>query len=241
MVTLNSDMDNYSSHNEISLLLPWYINNTLHGTELDGVENHLKVCLTCRRELIALLKISLAVNQESTYDSAALTSFSQLKNRIHGVEKVEAIPSPVKSALQPTWLAKLKPKPQALDRPKLAMAAAILLALAIPGYINLDQNISNDFRTLSDSETPKPNKNDIRIIFSSGVNKQQIDAIVSEVQGKVIAGPDDQSVYTVRLDNTSSTKVILAKLEQLRKTANVIFAEPAYDLLSAIHSEAKTP
>jgi hypothetical protein len=73
----------YSTHDDISLLLPWYVNNTLHGSELKDVENHLNVCLTCKRELVNLKKLSLAINQEGSFDSAALASFSHLKDSIH--------------------------------------------------------------------------------------------------------------------------------------------------------------
>ncbi|NOU21058.1 MAG: zf-HC2 domain-containing protein, partial [Methyloglobulus sp.] len=66
----------YSAHQELSELLPWYVNKTLQRAELKAVEDHLAVCLTCKRELIQLQKLAQAVIQEGALDSAEQASFS---------------------------------------------------------------------------------------------------------------------------------------------------------------------
>jgi hypothetical protein len=223
----------YSAHHDISLLLPWYVNNSLSGTELKSVENHLKVCLTCRRELANLQKLSLAVNQESSFDSAANISFAQLKNRIHKPDnRVPPLPEDI-TILQAKKNRRLAFKPPLWVRMRFALAASIAIFLLFPGYVYFEKFLNNDYRTLSDSETSKPNKNEIRVVFSKNTTQQQIDAILANAQGQIIGGPSDQSVYTVRINAVTTTNKILETLEQLRKNANVIFAEPAYALLSA--------
>ena len=77
----------YSAHHDISLLLPWYVNKTLQGDEIERVENHLKVCLTCRREIAILHKLAEAVQREGSLDSAAQASFSRLKKRLHSPDE----------------------------------------------------------------------------------------------------------------------------------------------------------
>jgi hypothetical protein len=230
----------YSTHDEISLLLPWYVNNTLNLTELKDVENHLKVCLVCKREVANLKKLSFAVNQNGSFDSAALASFSHLKDRIHQ-ENNNDIPSPLVVNGLNGQLGKLPDlKASFFDRSKYAMVAMFVLAIVIPGYVNLGTLVRGDYRTLSDSETSKPRKNEIRIIFSEGLKNQQIDEIIAQVNGKIISGPNEKSVYTVQINKGSSTINILQSLEQLRENKNIIFAEPAYDLLSSMQAEGDT-
>jgi len=46
-----------------SELLPWYVNGTLEGEELLEVEQHLRSCLTCRREVEELRELRRGVQQ----------------------------------------------------------------------------------------------------------------------------------------------------------------------------------
>jgi len=39
-----------SVHKVVDALLPWYVNGTLEGDELEGVRRHLGECELCRRE-----------------------------------------------------------------------------------------------------------------------------------------------------------------------------------------------
>lgn len=226
----------YFTHDEISLLLPWYVNKTLREEELSAVESHLKICLVCKRELASLEKLSIAINQESSFDSEANVSFAHLMNKIHTATRPDS-PLPQLHAIRKSmWRSNVLRLP-ALHRPKAALAAAILLALVIPNYFDLVKLPSNDYRTLSDSEQSKPRNNDIRLVFSKDVTKQQIDAIVSSVQGQLVGQPTEQSVYTVHIEHAKSSNDILNTLAELRKNPKIIFAEPAYTLLSANHND----
>jgi hypothetical protein len=225
----------YSTHHDISLLLPWYVNNTLRSAELQNVENHLKVCLTCKRELLALRKLSVAVQQEGSFDSAALASFSHLKNRIHATDNEN----------KSTAIFISKPTHGATNRFAVkasfsfALAAALVLALVIPGYVNIKQP-TNDFRTLSNSDIAKSHNNEIRVVFANDVTKQQMETILSDVHGKIVGGPTEQSVYTIQITTATSKKEVLARVEKLRQNPNVIFAEPAYALLSSGQTDQGT-
>ncbi|NOT10968.1 MAG: hypothetical protein HOP23_03890 [Methylococcaceae bacterium] len=226
----------YSTHHDISLLLPWYVNNTLRSAELKDVENHLKVCLTCKRELATLKKISLAVNQEGPFDSAALASFSHLKNRIHNTA-IPTEPSAQVISLPKRRWQQLAFKAPIFSQSRLALAAAIVLALIIPGHLDLGKLSNNDYRTLSNSDIASSRKNDIRVVFANNITPQQIDTILSSIHGQIAGGPTEQSVYTVRITQAATKKNILETVAQLRKNSSIIFAEPAYELLSSPDGE----
>ncbi|MEI7997099.1 MAG: hypothetical protein WCH01_19575, partial [Methylococcaceae bacterium] len=52
-------------HRQLFLLLPWYLNKSLEQDELQQVESHLRNCIVCHRELVALRKLAAAVKQSS--------------------------------------------------------------------------------------------------------------------------------------------------------------------------------
>ncbi len=227
----------YSAHQEISLLLPWYVNKTLHGAEVKMVENHLKVCLTCRRELATLHKLATAVQQDGSIDTVAQASFSHLIKRIHSPdandrEKAQkVIPLPLqRKAYGKIWR---------LPRPALALAAVVLLSLLIPRFIDTGNFQMNEYRTLSNAENPAISQNTLRVIFLNDTKQPVIDEILASVHGQIVDGPTAQGVYTVAIQGDLAAKNVLDIIASLRKSTNVIFAEPSYALLSSAHDANK--
>jgi hypothetical protein len=236
----------YSAHQDISLLLPWYVNKTLHGAEIKIVENHLKVCSTCTREIATLYKLAVAVQQEGSIDSAAHASFSQLKKRIQGTDETsqEKAPKVVAFPGQRQWYSKLCPEYFVLPRPALAMAAVLLLSLLIPRFFDTGIDTGNiqmnEYRTLSNAENPAVGQNTIRVIFSNDTKQPQINEILASVHGQIVGGPTAQGVYRVAIKSELAPHDVLGVVESLRKNTNVIFAEPPYALLSSAHANKDT-
>lgn len=232
----------YSAHQEISLLLPWYVNNTLHGDEIKIVESHLKVCLTCKRELTTLHKLAAAVQQEGSIDSAARASFSQLKKRIHSSEETsrENVPKVLALSGQREWYGKLRLRNLVLPRPALALAAVLLISLLLPRFIDISTVQMNEYRTLSNAENPAVSQNTISVIFSNDTEQRQMNEILASVHGHIIDGPTGQGVYTVAIEGGLAPKDVLGMVGLLRKNANVFFAEPAYTMLSSAHANKDT-
>lgn len=224
--------DPYSAHEEISLLLPWYVNKTLQGAELAKVETHLQVCLLCRRELASLHKLAAAVQEEGAFDSAALASFSQLKSRIHQTAAFNP-----ENPAPPVALAAHRKFGKVMPRTVWAMAAMVLLSLLLPGYLGISNIQIKDYRTLSNPEIPSTDaKNTISLIFADGTQTAQINNILALVDGQIIAGPSAQGVYKVAIVGEVDSDGMLARVAALRNDVNVIFAEPAYALLSSANA-----
>lgn len=220
--------DPYTAHHETFLMLPWYVNNTLRGAERHAVERHLNICLTCRRELENLQKLSVAVNRQRLYDPAAFAPIARVKNWFHLATAptdpaLEAIFNPQRK--QPDSFSQERPN---FGRSKVAMVAVIVLSMLVPGYWVLDKLLRNDYRTLSAFEVAKPPRNDIWVLFSKGANHREITSILTQVHGQIVAGPSEQAVYTVRINTANTAKSLLETIEQLRKNRQILFAEPAY-------------
>lgn len=227
----------YASHEDISLLLPWYVNKTLQGAELNAVERHLKVCLICKRELLNQQYLSAAVNQPSSFDSAAQASFSRFKNRLQTAKTEQFhIPPPEQTVAKPNTQQHIK-KHLTVHTPTFALAASVLLAVLLTRVVNIEQLFSNDYRTLSDAETIKTNSNELRVIFKSDASQQVIEQILASIQGHIVDGPNAQSLYTIGFNSTDKSEQVMDKLELLRKNEHIVFAEPAYALLSNTQPE----
>jgi hypothetical protein len=241
--------ESYSDHQELSQLLPWYVNKTLQGNELKAIEAHLTVCLMCKRELVQLQKLAQAVNYEGSLDSAEQASFTRLKMRLQS--QPQALNQPAGLSLKGNAVSgkvkqlndsrKQRWANRAIAQPALAMAAAVLLSITLlmPRYAGNDVQLSNNFKTLSDGRQQEAVKtNEIRVVFAENVNQVQKNTILERIHGQFVSNnPTAQGVYTVRLDTDIAAKHLLDVIGLLKKDDNVIFAEPAYALLSSMHTE----
>jgi len=69
-----------TTHENISMLLPWYTNESLYGAELALVEQHLQACSLCQQELTNLQQLSVTIQQTNAFNAPTqVGSFSLLK------------------------------------------------------------------------------------------------------------------------------------------------------------------
>ena len=61
-------------HREVQELLPWYVNGTLEGKELESLEPHLADCELCRAEIAQQRRLARALrtSEEKKRNSARL-------------------------------------------------------------------------------------------------------------------------------------------------------------------------
>ncbi len=242
-------------HQELFQLLPWYVNKTLQGTELKAVEEHLSVCLTCKREYLQLQNLARAVADDGSLDTAELASFSRLRKRIHNCsnaeQRTDSPSSPqnnrrasdggtVNNVKQITSETNWKTSKRSLYQSISALAAVVLLSVLAPRYAEIAVKQNNDFRTLSSDKQHATNAvHEIRVVFAEGMNQQQKNTIVARIHGHIIDKPTPQGVYNVQLGQDVDSQQILNLVETLRNNTGVIFAEPSYALLSSTHTDTK--
>ena len=225
-------------HQDVQLLLPWYVNNTLKTDEKGLVESHLKVCLQCREQMVELREISHHVAYDvDPLSVKALLSFSELSERIH--ESKLAIPDQTKKTFT---LADFKCPRIGSNKKKSFSGYAVFVQAAtvlivITGMIHFNEldsakNQNNQFYTLSSSNNVALMKNEIRVVFSKTVNKIQIDQTLLSVDGKIISGPSQQGVYVIRINDINvSGREITELVAKLRAQSHIVFAEPALSAL----------
>lgn len=236
----NNAQKGYATHNEMFRLLPWYVNKTLQGDELSALESHLRGCLICKRELIQLEKLAKAVVMQDVLDSAENASFARLKKRLHQNISMQhsGLLQPSHTASNITQLSSKKmptrkPRADWPLRSALAVAAVLLIALLVPLKMTAYLQAPNNFRTLSNAEPSPLTAAEIRVVFANGVTEEKIKTILTTIGGQLVDNdPTEQGVYTVKLSSSGKTQV-LDTLNLLKQDKRVIFAEPAYALLSS--------
>ncbi|SJM96047.1 conserved hypothetical protein [Crenothrix polyspora] len=230
-----------ATHDAVFMLLPWYVNKTLQSTELTTVERHLNACPDCKREFVNLQQLSVAVNQSSAFTASSPASFSRLKERLQTTAKQPQTPSVAPIIRPAKWRNPVKFGHSSLARSTLALAAAgMLLAVVLSRVADVNQ-IGNDYQTLSDTKTVTNSSNDIRIIFKENTSQHAIEQILNSMQGYIINGPNEQSLYTIGFKKSIDTQHAFDNLSLLRSNPQVVFAEPGHGLLEKTQLKGVTP
>jgi hypothetical protein len=232
----NNQKSHYSVHQQVSILLPWYVNESLHCDENNFVELHLKSCLVCKIEVTNLQKLATSISSEESLAPVTQTSFLQLKKRIQQSE-VPTRQSTGKFAVFSEyfqWFTKVDLKKLVIQHQGFVLAFAFLVTflLYVPGYLVTKPISGNKFHTLSSTKhiARTPLKNEIRLVFSTDITQQQITQILASVHGEIVSGPTPQGVFIVRVG--ISSKDLLETVSLLRNNSHVIFAEPTFAFLS---------
>lgn len=208
-------------HEECVLLFPWYINQTLDDEEATRVRAHLNECSACRRELAELSALVAQLVSEP----------------MSGLVRGRTVP-PVGKYLSPAvpvragaigWRRRFMPRTHS-RRVRYATAAAVLL-VAIPlGVRLLHTWLAADYRTLASPAPVTTEVGDLRLVCARDLPWERIQALVREVGGHIVDGPNSAGAYTVRLGRAGKPADLAAALAWLRGREGVVLAEPATSL-----------
>jgi len=235
-------------HQQISLLLPWYLNNSLEQDEQQQVENHLRSCILCSRELLVLRKLAAAVKQPSALDVAAEASFAKLRPFLKTNVEVLQNPEPANNQPTPGWSGKRvnavpgfsghaanQHRYSCLLRlcgspvTRFAIAASMLLAM-IPLIMQYGRSpATTDYYTLSAAKPESPAGTKLRVVFSKSLPDAGIDALLEKIHGQLVEGPNSAGAYTVKLDAGKDGLDSTAAVALLRNQPNVLLAEPVIE------------
>lgn len=237
----------HTAHHDVWLLLPWYVNGTLEGPELNLVQQHLQICITCRKELAVQQRLAEAIRHSSVIGLSPQVAFSRLRERI-----VSGAQSPED---QTRWWRRHQSRGLAVwarlssvsvPRRPAAIAFSLLLMIGLalaaqPWLLSLFE--TPKYHTLAHPNSlPASGQHDIRVVFAKTADQQHIEQLLRVVRGEVVDGPSSIGVYTVRIgsDNGSSPD-IRAVLERLRHHPSVLLAEPGWPISEANRDADRGP
>jgi hypothetical protein len=211
-----TSLDSHQSdeHDDVFLLLPWYANRSLDGDEAAHVEKHVRHCMACRRELTALQALATAIARESVSGQSADVSYAHFAARLPQ--------RPNATTGRQRWLTRWN-RSGAL---RLAAAAALLLAVLPLGLWQWEVQQPPSFRTLAQPGPSRKVAGDFRVVFAVNLPADRIDALLREVDGRLVAGPNGAGAYTVRLGENGKPVAPAVALARLRAHEGVVLAEP---------------
>ena len=236
-----TELPEYTDHLQLSLLLPWFVNGTLEADEQQKVEAHLKMCLTCRRELrqLSLLQSQLRQSKSCGAEMLPTDPISEIN-----LERFWSRLEPSRETQLQQLIRRLTPRYQDLRlRPALGLALSLILVVPILAAVLIplfwqSGNPSNtaSYRTLASSTRFRPN--DVRIILAAPLERDQLEQMLQTlpVPIEILEGRPmmhEHSIYVLRVDPGSPVDHTLPQLRQLPR---VILAEPVIP-----RTNAKTP
>jgi hypothetical protein len=200
------------SHARASELLPWLINGTLAGGEREGVEQHVRACMVCRRELKEQQRLHAAVRARRNVDVSAEAGFDRLDREL------DAVPG----AAPPRWRIRYGTAAAPFALAAAAGVAVLAVLLWFTPLPNLDRD---DYRTLA---TPLAEGALLDIVFVDETTAAQMQALLDDIDGEIVAGPSELGRYSVRVAGNQPDRESLGDLlGVLSADPRVRFAGPA--------------
>jgi hypothetical protein len=237
----------YSAHNEVWVLLPWYVNGTLTGEQHHLVHQHLRVCIACRRELAAQQALSQAVYNSPDIELNPHTSFSRLLKRIDDETQQLKASRGWRSRIRTQWQ-QLSGGWEAWRAPRAAFALISLLAVGLVVAIGwrpeaVSQAREPLYHTLaSPPQTLAKEDYSLRVVFAKTMQRADIDQLLASINGKEIGEPSPFGVYTVKVSGKNSLDAdVVSAMEQLRNHEGVLFVEPHLTNLRPANLAGESP
>jgi anti-sigma factor RsiW len=162
-------------------LLPWYVNDTLTDEERSGLEEHLKGCEQCRKEVEYLKALRSQVKATSDLSPYGELGLKRLLSDI----KKEA-QTPRRFAFQ-RW------------QPALAIAASLIIILQSLILYNYWQQS----KAITPLSGPVHKGVVLQVSFAPDASEAQIRKVLQSVEGSIIDGPGAIGIYRVRLNLTT--------------------------------------
>lgn len=196
------------AHRRSELLLPWLVNGTLDDDERATVEQHMRECRRCQRELKLLRAVQAVYGDDAALPLEA-TAFAQLKMRIESAQQKN---------LKLRKLAHLWREAPQWARGLLAAQCAILVLLG--GVMLAGQQFQPLYHTLGSTEAAAT-RGDIVVVFAPQTREADLQRIVRSVSARVVDGPNAAHAYVLALPRGATVPALAA----LRAEPAVVLAE----------------
>jgi putative zinc finger protein len=215
-------------HRQVWELLPWYVNGTLSGHDLDLVTGHLPACAACAEEVTRCRDLVVAVGAVSAVKTAP--SPERLARLLARIDAIEA------SGGTDGWRERLRRSIDGLREllqstpapTRWALAAQSALVVVLVTAVAWQMAVSPSYRTLASGADPvAPGRAQIRIVFAEDISEREMRAVIERVGGRIVDGPSTVGAYTVQVPVPAAASDRVAReLDILRTQPKVRLAEP---------------
>lgn len=203
-------------------LLPWYLTGTLPEPERRQVAHHLESCESCRAELDEIAQIRRDLT--TVYASQSVPSFQLARSVMAKVDE-QARPPGDQQGTPGSGVDRLDQWLRSLFLPQWAPTFVILLLVAqttLLVWIGIPSTGPDQVSPRSvGAQTAR-----IVVTFHTTATMGQIQSLLQELHGRVVAGPTEDGRYTIEVLATDPSAT-QKKIEALKGRADVVRAAEA--------------
>ncbi len=147
-------------HQEVSALIPWYVNSRLSESERLKVDAHIVDCAACRADLLVEQQVFQAIKGAPTVEYMPATSLKRLQARLDALQSV----APAADTAQIVGVRSGWPKRGLMAASVALMAITLSLLLADRWVQFRAQQAAPNYRTVTNSP-PRARDEVIRAVF----------------------------------------------------------------------------
>jgi len=201
-----------AAHRATQEALPWLLNGTLGGAELEAAQAHLRDCAPCRADLASLRRLREAAAASDPHCDPE-RALARLMVRIDTPDaRVDApappapLPDAPRAANDPHWL----------RRVALAQCAAIVLLAALLAW---PEGRDDAYHTLGAAPAAQ---GQVVVLFRPDTPERELRRIVRAGGARIVAGPTVTDAWVLAVPQAQSASA----LARLRAEPAVLLAEP---------------
>lgn len=235
------------SHADAWLMLPWLANGRLAGAERLRVEEHVRGCALCTREVALQRGLCEVLTEPERVTYAPGPSFRKLMDRIDGRAAGRPLESrvPRLRRFAATGAAAWRP-------PGLAWAASVLLAIGVLGFgaINTYRWSQPRYSTLTAGPRPGPTAASsaplLHIAFIPSLSISEVGDALHSAGARIVEGPDATGIFGVTpvaasADTADASQQLRALVARLHADARIRWIEPLPGVSAAQASQHGPP
>jgi hypothetical protein len=197
------------THTRAFELLPWLVNGSLGAAERHAVEQHVRTCIACRREIKEQQRLYAALRAQPAVHVSAKT----------GLERLDDLLDATSDRTSGAWAGRYHS-----FRP-FAVAAGVGVALL--GFLlwltPLPQVGGEGYTTLA--TPPRVEAALLDIVFAEHTTAAEMHALLADIRGEIVAGPTEVGRYTVRVAGGQLTaEELMGIADSLARDPRVRFA-----------------
>jgi putative zinc finger protein len=186
-------MSETCSHSDAWLQLPWLANGRLAGAERMRVEEHVRGCGQCTREVALQRRLCEVLTEPERVTYAPGPSFRKLMDRIDGREPLTPAAPPPLSRLR----ALAATRSSAWRPPGLAWAASFLLFVGFLGLATTSYRWSQPLYH-THSNDPAPGAAAVlHVAFVNSLSIAEVGEALRSAGARVVEGPDSAGIVGV--------------------------------------------
>ncbi|HVN34111.1 MAG TPA: zf-HC2 domain-containing protein [Casimicrobiaceae bacterium] len=206
-----------SEHAAADALLPFYVNGTLEGDELDRIKEHLGACEQCRREVDWLREVFAACEA-----IAPIPDTSPLPESVR-IPGFAASPTASTGRVARGWRSRVSEGWAATQPWARMLMAAQFAALAVLGTLHFTEARDEaPYRTLGADMRAVPAGDSLAVMFDPATTEGDMRRLLASAGARIVDGPTATAAFVLVVPAGQSP----AALEKLRGDRKVLFAEP---------------